>query len=79
MMLALVPPQIVTGALLFLSPRDFYPVYSLCGRAFANLSPLADQQLGGLILWISGPMMSVIGILIVARKEWLGVKSPATS
>jgi len=77
MMLAIIPPQIAIGALLFLSPHDLYPVYSLCGRIFAGLSPLADQQTGGLILWICGAMTSAIGILIVASREWMSDKATA--
>jgi putative membrane protein len=71
MMLAVIPPQIVMGSLLFLTPHDLYPVYGICGRAFGGLDPLADQQLGGLILWVPAAMMSVIGILILLRRMWL--------
>lgn len=66
LMLAVVPVQIASGALIFLSSRDLYPVYTLCGRAF-GLSALQDQQLGGLLLWVPGAMMSVAGVLLVAR------------
>lgn len=76
MMLSVIPLQIITGALLFLTPHDLYTVYSLCGR-IADINPLTDQQIGGLILWTCGPMMSMIGILIVARREWLMTKRPA--
>lgn len=69
MMLAVVPPQILTGALIFFTPHDLYPIYILCGRAFTGMSSITDQQIGGLILWIHGAMMSVIGILIVIHKE----------
>ena len=70
MMLAVIPPQIAAGALLFMAPHDLYPVYSLCGRALTGLTSLQEQQLGGMLLWVSGAMMSVIGILIVAAREW---------
>lgn len=73
-MLALIPPQIVTGALVFFTQHELYPVYSLCGRIFTGISPMTDQQIGGLILWLSGPMMSAIGILVVAYREWMQVK-----
>jgi putative membrane protein len=33
------------------------------------MSTVTDQQIGGLILWMHGAMMSVIGILIVIHKE----------
>jgi putative membrane protein len=69
MMLAVVPPQILIGALIFFAPHELYPIYTLCGRAFTGISFTTDQQIGGLILWTQGAMMSVIGILIVIRKE----------
>jgi len=77
MMLAVVPPQIVLGALLFSASRPLYPVYSLCGLIFQGIDPLADQQIGGLILWIHGAMMSVLGILIVIRREWMATPKAA--
>ena len=69
MMLVVVPPQILIGALIFFTPHDLYPIYTLCGRAFTGMSTVTDQQIGGLILWMHGAMMSVIGILIVIHKE----------
>jgi putative membrane protein len=69
MMLAVVPPQILIGALIFFSPHELYPIYTLCGRAFTGMSSITDQQIGGLILWTQGAMMSVIGVLVVIRKE----------
>ncbi|MDD5411795.1 MAG: cytochrome c oxidase assembly protein [Methylobacter sp.] len=69
MMLAVVPPQILIGALIFFTPHELYPIYTLCGRAFTGMSAITDQQIGGLILWTQGAMMSVIGVLIVIRKE----------
>jgi putative membrane protein len=69
MMLAVIPPQILIGALIFFTPHELYPVYTLCGRAFTGMSSNTDQQIGGLILWMNAAMMSVIGILIVIHKE----------
>ena len=69
MIFAVVPPQIVLGALIFFASRELYPVYSICGRAIGGLSAIGDQQVGGVILWIHGAMMSVAGILIVVSKE----------
>jgi putative membrane protein len=68
--LAIVPPQIAIGMLIFAAPYELYRLYSLCGRAF-QLSPLIDQQLGGMVLWISAAMMSVIGALMVMWQEWM--------
>ena len=69
MMLAVVPPQILIGAVIFFTPYDLYPIYRLCGRAFTGMSSVTDQQIGGLILWMHGAMMSVIGILILIDRE----------
>src|SRR5699024_6685529 len=63
---AVMPPQIVIGAYLTLDPNIVYNVYSICGRAFP-ISPMLDQQIGGLITWIPAAMMSVVATLILLR------------
>ncbi|CAG4892951.1 cytochrome c oxidase assembly protein [Paraburkholderia gardini] len=68
--IAAIPPQILLGAFIFFSSHELYPVYSICGRAFTWLSPMRDQQIGGLLVWIPGSMMSVIGALIALR-HWM--------
>ena len=70
LMIAVVPAQIVMGALIFFAPHDLYPAYALCGRIFHGLTALQDQQIGGLILWIPGSMMSVAGILYVMHRRF---------
>ncbi len=72
--LAVILPQILIGAYISFTRTDLYPIYSLCGRAFAGIAPLTDQRLGGLILWIPSSMMSVIGALI-AFSHWLRLDS----
>jgi len=59
-------PQIVLGAYIALSRHELYDAYSVCGRAWP-ISPLTDQEYGGLITWIPSAMMSVIGGLVVLR------------
>jgi len=62
-------PQMILGAVLSLSSRDFYPVYNICGRIFA-MTALNDQHYGGLIIWLPGTMMSfaaMICVLVVMR------------
>ncbi len=59
-------PQIALGAWIGLSRVELYDVYDVCGRAWP-ISPLTDQQIGGLITWIPAAMMSVIGALVVWR------------
>lgn len=64
-------PQMVLGAILSLSETDIYPVYEICGRAFA-MTALNDQHFGGLIIWLPGTMMSffaMIVVLVVMRKN----------
>lgn len=78
MMLAVVPPQIVLGAIIFFASQELYTVYTVCGRAIGGLSAVGDQQIGGIILWIHGAMMSMMGILIVVRKELVSERLLAT-
>lgn len=59
-------PQILVGAVLTFSQRDFYPIFDLCGRAFF-VSPLIDQSLGGLIMWVPAAVFEGIGALIALR------------
>lgn len=57
------------GALLTLAQTDWYPSYSVTTAAF-GLTPLEDQQLGGLIMWIPAGAVYVISGLIVAAR-WM--------
>ncbi|HTT79267.1 MAG TPA: cytochrome c oxidase assembly protein [Stellaceae bacterium] len=58
-------PQIALGAVIAFSPRDLYPYYNLCGRLLPSIDALADQHIGGIVIWIPPAMMSVIGMLVV--------------
>lgn len=57
------------GALFALSTRIWYPVYGL-GATQYGLSPLEDQQLGGLIMWVPGGLAYVIAGLTLCA-GWL--------
>ncbi|MDE2050842.1 MAG: cytochrome c oxidase assembly protein [Gammaproteobacteria bacterium] len=57
-------PQLLLGAYITLHSSPLYDVYAICGRAFA-ISPLDDQQIGGLLTWIPAAMMSLVGIITV--------------
>jgi putative membrane protein len=63
---AIMLPQIGIGAHIALSKPVLYDVYSVCGRAWP-VSPLVDQETGGIITWIPAAMMSVLAILLVLR------------
>jgi putative membrane protein len=62
-------PQLLLGAYLSLNNRILYDVYSVCGRLWP-ISPITDQQIGGLITWIPACMMSVAVTLILWRR-WM--------
>jgi len=59
-------PQLALGAYIALHGTVLYDVYAVCGRAWP-LSPLVDQEVGGLLTWIPPGMMSAIGMLVVLR------------
>ncbi len=67
-------PQIMLGAYITFTSRDLFPLYDLCGRAFPWITTMRSQRIGGLILWIPGGMMSVLGALIAIR-NWISLSS----
>jgi putative membrane protein len=69
--------QIIIGAYISLHDSVLYSVYNLCGRAW-EVSPLVDQELGGLITWIPPSMMSIIGALL-ALGMWMHEQKPASA
>ena len=57
------------GALLSLARRSFYPAYASTTAAW-GLTPLEDQQLGGLIMWVpAGAIYTVAALALLAA--WL--------
>jgi putative membrane protein len=58
-------PQILIGALIVFARYDIYPYYDFCGRFFPSISPLYDQLVGGMVVWIPPAMMSVIALILV--------------
>src|SRR5256885_5415340 len=44
----------LAGALITLADRVLYPFYVAAPRVWEGLAPLADQQLGGLLMWVVG-------------------------
>ncbi len=46
----------ILGALLTFAPRLWYPIYSNTTQAW-GLSPLQDQQIGGLIMWVPASLV----------------------
>lgn len=65
MVFVVIFPQIAIGATIVFANSDIYPVYDLCGRIYPGISAVYDQMVGGLIVWIPGSMMSLIGLLFL--------------
>ena len=72
--LAVALPQILVGAYVTFTRANLYPIYDLCGRAFAGISAHQSQTIGGLVLWVPSAMMSVLGALIALR-NWISLSS----
>lgn len=52
------------GALLTFSPRPWYPAYAEAGAPW-GLTPLEDQQLAGLIMWIPAGVAYLVAALLL--------------
>jgi putative membrane protein len=66
-------PMSVVGALITLAKTPLYPFYVAAPRVW-DLDPLADQQIGGLIMWVLGGLifwaaMTVVWFRWSAREE----------
>lgn len=67
------------GALLTFAPTAWYPAYAASGGAF-GLSPVEDQQLGGLIMWVPGSVAYLLaGLALAARLLAREDVSPASA
>lgn len=57
-------PMSVTGALIALAERVLYPFYAAAPRVW-GLTALADQQIGGLLMWVPGGLALWIAMTVV--------------
>ena len=57
-------PMSITGALITLSGSVLYPFYAAAPRV-GGLSPLDDQQIGGLLMWVLGGLMLWIVMTVI--------------
>jgi len=57
-------PMSITGALITLSSSVLYPYYATAPRVW-NLSPIEDQQIGGLLMWVLGGLMLWIVMTVI--------------
>ena len=63
---AAIAGNIPFGAYIALKTPVLYPAYDVKGRLW-DLAALADEQLGGFVIWIPGSMMFVVLLLLVIR------------
>ena len=56
--------NIVLGAFTTLKTELLYPAYDVAGRLF-GMRPLADESIGGFVIWVPGSMMCLAAIIIV--------------
>ncbi len=61
-------PMSVTGALITLSDSVLYPFYAAAPRVW-GLDALADQQIGGLLMWVVGGL-ALWGAMTVVWFRW---------
>lgn len=70
---------IAIGAILTLSPSVIYPFYSGTENPW-GLTPLVDQQIGGVIMWVGGGflyLLILIGMLVSALGGFEDESTPA--
>jgi len=75
----IIPPQILIGAIIVFSRSDLYDFYHWCGRIYPGISPLTDQALGGLIIWIPSAMTSIMALLLVLNFARQNERGPMES
>jgi putative copper resistance protein D len=69
--LAVAMPQNTFLALaIYSAGHPLYPTYARLGRAWGQ-SVLADQRLGGGIMWVAGDLTLLVAVLAVAA-SWAG-------
>ncbi len=57
-------PMVLVAALITLSDEVLYPFYGEAPHTW-GLTPLADQRVGGVIMWVPGTLVFLIAITIV--------------
>jgi putative membrane protein len=59
--------QIGLGAYTTLKSEVLYPAYDLAGRLF-DINPLADELIGGFIIWVPSSMMCLLAAILVIHR-----------
>ncbi|WP_299841704.1 cytochrome c oxidase assembly protein [uncultured Jannaschia sp.] len=61
------------GAILTFAPRPLYEAHLLAPFAW-GLTPLDDQQLGGLLMWVPAGLPYAVAAFFVARRGWTALR-----
>ncbi len=64
------------GALLTFTSKQLYAAHALAPLEW-GLTPLADQQLGGLMMWVPAGLPYAVAAALVARRGWAGLQGDA--
>jgi cytochrome c oxidase assembly factor CtaG len=62
-------PMVPVAAFLTLSEEVLYPFYGQAATAW-GLTPLADQRLGGVLMWVGGPL-AFLAAMTVVYFQWV--------
>ena len=62
------------GAILTLAPTALYATHATAPLLW-ELTPLADQQLGGLIMWMPSGLAYAIWGALLARRAWRAMET----
>lgn len=65
------------GALLTLTPEPLYAAHMVAPYRW-GLTPLADQQLGGLLMWVPAALPFAIAGFAIARRGWTQIRGGAS-
>ena len=60
------------GAILTFAPRPLYEAHALAPMDW-GLSPLVDQQLGGLMMWVPAGLPYAVVAVLLGRRLWTGL------
>lgn len=62
------------GAILTLTPNSLYAAHATAPLLW-SLTPLSDQQLGGLIMWMPASVAYALWGALLARRAWSGLET----
>jgi putative membrane protein len=58
-------PMVLVAIVITMADRVLYTAYAQAPRVFPGLTPLGDQHLGGLIMWVPGGLVFLVALSVV--------------